>query len=247
MTYVTHTNESCHIHEWVLSHILMVRVTHINQSWNAHDRVHSKSYIPTIHQIVKTQIPWYKFKLDHNLNLNLYHEIPRDLSFSIRRVLRMLYFQWNLSEKWVMARIRMRHVTQTKESCRAYEGVVSHVSRMSLSWEWVMVHMYMVRIEMSQWCVMHVHESYHACECVLVHIEMSQGTHVTAATAASYRYMCIHVCVYVYVCTCPCVYMYVYAYKYKSTYISIYILMAYIGMSHGAHVHGPHRNESWYT
>jgi len=30
-----------------------------------------------------TQIPWYKLKFNHNLNLNVYREIPRNLSFSI--------------------------------------------------------------------------------------------------------------------------------------------------------------------
>ena len=149
MSHVTYMNESRHIHEWVMSHTWMSHVTYMNQSWNAHDRFHSKSYIPTIHQIVKTQIPWYRIQIRLQFQLEF---VPRDSEGSElfdSEGFEDDIFQWNLSEKWVMARIRMRHVTQTKESCHAYEGVVSQVSRMSLSWEWVMVHMYMVRIEMS--------------------------------------------------------------------------------------------------
>jgi len=32
---------------------------------------------------LETQFPWYKFKLNRNLNLDLYREIPRKLSFSM--------------------------------------------------------------------------------------------------------------------------------------------------------------------
>jgi len=45
----------------------------------------------------ETQIPRYKFKLNQNLNLNLYCEIPRNLSFLIWWLSGVQHFQWNLS------------------------------------------------------------------------------------------------------------------------------------------------------
>ena len=41
------------------------------------------------------QIPRYKFKLFQYLNLNLYREIPRNLSFWIWWISEVLHFQWN--------------------------------------------------------------------------------------------------------------------------------------------------------
>ena len=36
MSHVTHTNESCHTYEWVMSHIWMSHVTHIDESYHAY-------------------------------------------------------------------------------------------------------------------------------------------------------------------------------------------------------------------
>ena len=45
----------------------------------------------------ETQNPRYKFKLNHNLNLNLYREIPRNLRFSIWWISGLLLFNCKLS------------------------------------------------------------------------------------------------------------------------------------------------------
>ena len=100
-----------------------------------------------------------------------------------------------------------------------------------------MVHMYMVRIEMSQWCVTHMHESYHACECVLAHIEMahiemahiemahiemahieiSQGTHVPAQQLPH-----TDICLYIYACMCMCVCVHAYTCMFMHTNINLH-------------------------
>jgi len=62
----------------------------------------------------ETQIPRYKFtgKWDQNLNLNLYHAMPRKLSFSIRWISGMQeHFQWKLS--YVNIRKQWRHRAKT--------------------------------------------------------------------------------------------------------------------------------------
>ena len=43
------------------------------------------------------RISEYKFKLNQNLNVNMYHEIPRNLSSSIWLFLGVQQFQWNPS------------------------------------------------------------------------------------------------------------------------------------------------------
>ena len=37
MRHVTHMNESCHTHEWVLSHVWMSHVTHLNKSCHTYE------------------------------------------------------------------------------------------------------------------------------------------------------------------------------------------------------------------
>jgi len=39
MSHVTHINESCHTHQWVISHTSMSHLTHINESCHTHPRV----------------------------------------------------------------------------------------------------------------------------------------------------------------------------------------------------------------
>jgi len=52
MSHVTHTNESCHTHEWVMSHTRMSHVTHTNESCHTHEWVMSHiwaSHVIRIH------------------------------------------------------------------------------------------------------------------------------------------------------------------------------------------------------
>ena len=44
-----------------------------------------------------TQIPRYKFELDRVFNMNLYREIPSNLSLAIRGMLGMQHSDWNSS------------------------------------------------------------------------------------------------------------------------------------------------------
>jgi len=71
--------------------------THISDS-DAHNTTDStENATPTKSTESRSQIPRYKFKLNQDFNLNLYHEIPRNLSLLIWLILRMLQSQWKLS------------------------------------------------------------------------------------------------------------------------------------------------------
>jgi len=49
MSHVTYMNESCHIYEWVMSHIWMSHVTYMNESCHIYEWVMSYIYILKCH------------------------------------------------------------------------------------------------------------------------------------------------------------------------------------------------------
>ena len=51
MSHVTHMNESCHTHEWVMSHIWMSHVTHMNESCHTHEWVMSHTWMSHVTHI----------------------------------------------------------------------------------------------------------------------------------------------------------------------------------------------------
>jgi len=108
MSHVTHTHESCHTHEWVMSHIWMSHITHINESCHTHEWVMSHTWMSHVTQ------------MSHVTHT---HESCHTCEWVMSRV-------WIMSHKCmvgVMSHIWMSHVTRMKESCHTYEGVTSHM------------------------------------------------------------------------------------------------------------------------
>jgi len=60
----------------------------------------------------ETRISRYKFKFNQHLNLSLYREILRNLSFSIWWILGVMHFQWNLSYREGVAKTHMTDSTE---------------------------------------------------------------------------------------------------------------------------------------
>ena len=55
MSHVTHMNESCHAHEWVMSHTWMSHVTHMNESCHTHEWVMSHTCYALIQKEIQKQ------------------------------------------------------------------------------------------------------------------------------------------------------------------------------------------------
>jgi len=152
-SHVTHTNESRHAHERIMSHIPTGRtcdqqvvgtesrhtlervtshaptshVTHTNESWHAHERVMSH---------IATGRTWDE------------------------------RFRWN----WVLSHTWTSHVTHTNESCHTHERVMTHMSqlkRLNVG-ECLLSHEH----EMTQ--KTHTNESCHTHERVISHTRTSR-------------------------------------------------------------------------
>jgi len=65
----------------------------------------------------KTEITQWKSKFDRMFSLNLYREIPWNLSFSIRRILKEQHYQWKLSYKNNFKRRALFLIVYRKSSC----------------------------------------------------------------------------------------------------------------------------------
>jgi len=102
MDECTHSMESCHTFEWVMSHICMKGISHIwmrhvSHTWMrhcAHMIKSSHTYVWVIAQI------WYNHAAHMNESCHTY--------------------------AWVMSHMWMSHVTHMNESCHTYEWVMSH-------------------------------------------------------------------------------------------------------------------------
>ena len=127
MSHDTHTNQSCHTYEWVMSHVRMSHVTNTNESchnWRASGFLQTKSCI----------------RIDIRAACTPYASTP-DTS--------------NLDSRWlVVSHIWTRHTPRMNESCHTYEWVMSHiwmshVAHMNESchtYEWVMSHIWMSHV-----------------------------------------------------------------------------------------------------
>jgi len=58
MSHVTHMNESCHTYEWVMSHIQMSRVTHTNESRHTYEWVMSHIWMSHVTQLQELPHVW---------------------------------------------------------------------------------------------------------------------------------------------------------------------------------------------
>jgi len=56
MSHVTHTNESCHAYEWVMSRIQMSHVTHTNESCHAYEWVMPRAYVWVISHLCTSHV-----------------------------------------------------------------------------------------------------------------------------------------------------------------------------------------------
>jgi len=98
-----------------------------------------------------------------------------------------------------MSRVRMSHVTRTKESCHIYlkksrfKGAVRYMGLLDyMTFEGVMSHMAMSYVtHMNASCVAHVNESCHKRGQVLLHRRMS---HVTRVHESCYTHGSCHTC-----------------------------------------------------
>ena len=91
MSYVTHTNESCHTHEWVTSHIWMSHVTHklvMSHTW--------MSYITHMNDLCHT----YEWVISHTWMSYVAH-----MNESC------------YTHEWVMSHTWMSYVAHINESC----------------------------------------------------------------------------------------------------------------------------------
>ena len=65
-SHATHTNESCHTHQWVMSHTRMIHVTHTNESCHTHEWVMSHTRMSHV-----THTWWKWLLLLNTLNKNV--------------------------------------------------------------------------------------------------------------------------------------------------------------------------------
>jgi len=148
MSRVTHMNGSCHTYEWVMSHLRMRHVTHMNGSCHTHEwcrlmRTAQHVFGNTYeHTLTKTVRAWRQ---------QLQLHVSRDLLCTPAGADGMSY------DSWVVSHIWMCHVTHTNEPWHTYEWVMSNVR---------MGH------------VTPMNESCHTYEGVTSHVWMSHVTHM---------------------------------------------------------------------
>jgi len=121
MTHVTHTDESCHTYEWVMSQVWIGHVTHTNESCLTYEWVMSHvrmSHVTRTNEMLPSAWsvgPYLRVESD------MTHDANTDKSCH--------------TYEWVMSHVRMSHVTHTNESCHTYEWnaavcmLSQHISR----------------------------------------------------------------------------------------------------------------------
>ena len=158
-SHVTRMNESCHTYEWVMSHVWRSHVTRMNESCHTYEWV--TSYIWK-HTNESWHRGWTSFNMWRSHGTKSFPNGCGDL--------------WGI---WVMAYVRMRHVTHINKSCptrkcgpsRKTMSSVTHMNELCHTQEWALSHTWMS-------CVTHMTE---CCGdlwgiCVTAHI---QRRHVT--------------------------------------------------------------------
>jgi len=148
MSHVTHMNESCHMYEWVMSHIWM-------------NHVHTQEWV-MIH-----------VRMGHGLHMD-----ESCYSYEWAVVLTWMRRITNMNEschtyEWSMSHVWMVHVTRMNDPRHTYQSVMSHMCECVLAYtsECVLSH-----TEMSH--IVHKIASCHTHKWVMVHIYMSHGTHI---------------------------------------------------------------------
>jgi len=105
MSHVTHTDESCHTHGWVMSHIWMSHVTHMDESCHTYGGVMSHIWMsPVTH--MDESCHTYGWVMSHIWMSHVTHMDESCHTYG-----------------WVMSQIYMSHVTHMNKSCCAYESV----------------------------------------------------------------------------------------------------------------------------
>ena len=158
MSHVTYMNESCPKHEWVMSHMWMVRfmhmmrqITHTNTSWR-------KTYSSfQAYEWVKSQV-WMSHVADMNESCHKYgwvmshtqmHHRERQIDHGTQTNETFRTYETSFmghvthTRKWVMLHISMKHVSRTNESCHAYESPirtrhVKNIREPHHKYEWIM-------------------------------------------------------------------------------------------------------------
>jgi len=121
MSHVTHTNESCRTYEWVMTHTWVSRVTHMNESCHTCDGV--MSHIRMSHD---TQTSTSKSQ--HGAN-NMSHTRMSHATclykhqascHTYERVIALVcrLHVWYMNASWYIRVTWKRHVTQMSESCQ---------------------------------------------------------------------------------------------------------------------------------
>ena len=106
--HVSHMNESCHTHQWVMVHIWINHVTRMNQSCHTYEWV--MVHIWMIHVTHNNEsCHTYEWVMSHIWINHVTHMNESCHTY-----------------QWVMVHIWIYHVTHMNVSCHTYEWVVSH-------------------------------------------------------------------------------------------------------------------------
>jgi len=154
--HVPDTNESWHMYEWVTSHIGISHVTcAVTYPWNM-------SQIHMSHGTCMNESRlWHTYKW---------------VVWRVSFIHRLIYTQSWRTFNWVYMSLMYECVPSVIAHIwmsLMYERVSSRTPlctlTFSMTYSWVTSHL------------LHMHEAYHRYRCVMVHIEMSHGTHMNEA------------------------------------------------------------------
>ena len=114
MSLVTHMNESCHTHEWVISHIWMSHVTHMNELCLTKECPIAILYSRPL-----------CFQMSHVTHMNVScHTLDWVMSHTWTSHVTHMNESCHTHER-VISHTGIRHVTRMNASCQAYE-CISH-------------------------------------------------------------------------------------------------------------------------
>jgi len=170
-SHVTHMNQSCHTHEFVMPHTWISHVTHMNQSCHTHEWVMSHTWVGMFYMTYMSHVTRV-FESRH-----AYEWVTSPIFMSCHTKSR--HRAWTITSRvW-------SHVTHMRESCRTHTSescytyrVLSHIKRSPChTYEWVLSHIFMSclheKMPLDPDNYLSRVKSCHTYECVMSHIWMS--------------------------------------------------------------------------
>ena len=124
LRHVTRTNESCHMYEWVISHIWMRHVTHVAglDFWSGSCLY--MSHVPHMneschtHECVVSHI-WMRH-VTHVAGLDFWSGSRLQALFMVRLILDVHIWMSHITHEWVTSHTWMSHVTHMNESFKLF-------------------------------------------------------------------------------------------------------------------------------